>query len=51
MDLRRVIYNYVNPHQGLKEKTPAEMAEIFLSLGRNKLLGLIEYIAEYITKI
>ena len=28
MDLRRIIYNYVNPHQELNGKTPAEMAEI-----------------------
>ena len=46
MDLRRVIYNYVNPHQELKGKTPAEMAEIFLPLGRNKLLNLIRFLAK-----
>jgi len=45
MNLRRVIHNFVNPHQELKGKTPAEMAEIFLPLGRNKLLDLIEYVA------
>jgi len=45
MDLRRVINNFVNPHQELNEKTPAEMAEINLELGRNKLLELIEFIA------
>ena len=45
MDLRRVIHNFVNPHQELKGKTPAEMAEIFLPLGRNKLLGLVRYLA------
>ena len=45
MNLRRVIHNFVNPHQELKGKTPAEMAEIFLPLGRNKLLNLIEYVA------
>jgi len=45
MDLRRIIYNYVNPHQELNGKTPAEMAEINLKLGRNKLLGLIRYLA------
>ena len=44
MDLRRVINNFVNPHQELKDKTPAEMADIFLPLGRNKLLTLIEFI-------
>ncbi len=44
MDLRRIIYNYVNPHQELKGKTPAEMAEIILPLRRNKLLGLIRFV-------
>ena len=46
MDLRRTIYNFVNPHQELNEKTPAEMAKINLNLGRNKLLDLIEYLAK-----
>ena len=46
MNLRRVIHNFVNPNQQLKEKTPAEMAEINLELGRNKLLKLIEFIAK-----
>ena len=41
MDLRRVIHNFVNPHQELKDKTPAEKAEINLKLGRNKILNLI----------
>ena len=45
MNLRRVIHNFVNPHQELNEKTPAEIAEIKLNLGRNKLLGLIMYLA------
>jgi len=45
MNLRRVIHNFVNPHQELKGKTPAEMAEINLKLGRNKLLGLARYLA------
>ncbi len=45
MDLRRIINNFVNPHQELKDKTPAEMAEIFLPLRRNRLLSLIEYCA------
>lgn len=43
MNLRRIIHNYVNPNQELKGKTPAEMAEIFLPLGRNKLMGLIQF--------
>ena len=46
MDLRRTIHNFVNPNQELNEKTPAEMAEINLNLGRNKLLELIEFIAK-----
>jgi len=46
MDLRRVINNFVNPHQELKEKTPAEIAEINLELGRNKLLSLIKFIRD-----
>jgi len=33
----------------LKGKTPAEIAEIKLNLGRNKLLGLIKYIAQNLT--
>ena len=41
MNLRDVIYNYINPHQELGGKTPAEMANINLKLGRNKLLKLI----------
>lgn len=43
MDLRRVIHNFVNPNQQLNGKTPAEIAEINLKLGRNKLLGLIKF--------
>lgn len=43
LNMRRVIHNFVNPHQGLKGKTPAEMAEINLTLGRNKLLKLIRW--------
>ena len=46
MDLRRIIYNYVNPHQELKGKTPAEEAEIKLDLGRNKLLNLIKFVRD-----
>lgn len=47
MNLRHIIHNFVNPHQELKDKTPAEMAEINLKLGRNKLLGLIRYLAKH----
>jgi len=45
MNLQCVIHNFVNPHQELKDKTPAEMAEITLPLGRNKILGLTRYLA------
>lgn len=46
LDLRHVIKNFVNPHQSLKGKTPAEAAEIKLSLGRDKLRNLIRYKAK-----
>jgi len=46
MDLRRTIHNFVNPHQELKGKTPAEMAGINLKLGRNKLLSLIKFVRD-----
>ena len=45
MNLRRVIYNFVNPHQELRGETPAEKAGVDLELRRNKLLGLIIYLA------
>jgi len=52
MDLRRTIHNFVNPNQQLNGKTPAEMAEINLKLGRNKLLNLIKFVRDnYITLI
>ena len=41
LNLKHIIHNFVNPHMGLKGKTPAEEAEINLKLGRNKLLKLI----------
>lgn len=46
MNLQRVVNNFVNPHQQFEGKTPAEMAEIKLKLGRNRLLRLIEYNAK-----
>ncbi len=46
INLRRVINNFVNPNQELKGKTPAEIAEINLGIGENKLLKLIEFIAK-----
>jgi hypothetical protein len=45
MDLRRTIHNFVNPNQQLNGKTPAEMEGINLKLKRNKLLGLVRYLA------
>ena len=45
IDLRIVIHNVVNPHQELQGKTPAEEAGIDLELERNKLLSLINYLA------
>ena len=49
MDLRRTIHNFVNPNQQLNGETPAEMAEINLKLGRNKLLNLIRFVRENIS--
>ena len=46
LNLRRIINNFVNPHQQLNGKTPAEKANIKLELGRNKLLSLIRYVAK-----
>ena len=42
LNLKRIIHNFVNPHLSLGEKTPAEVAEINLELGQNKLLELIK---------
>lgn len=41
LELRRVIFNFVRTHQGLKQ-TPAEAAGIDLGLGQNRLLELIQ---------
>lgn len=46
MNLRRVIHNFINPHQQLQGRTPAEMAEIILPIKRNKLLNLIRFVRE-----
>ena len=43
LNLKHIIHNFVNPHMQLDGKTPAEVAEINLKLGRNKLLNLIRY--------
>ncbi|MFH1425558.1 MAG: DDE-type integrase/transposase/recombinase [archaeon] len=49
MNLQHVINNFVNPHQQLGEKTPAERAGIKLKLGRSRLLGLIKETARNLT--
>ncbi len=46
LKMRQIIHNFVNPHQELKGKTPAEAAEIKYKLGRNKLLELVELTAK-----
>lgn len=46
MNLQRIVNNFVNPHQQIDEKTPAEEAGIKLDLGRMKLLNLIKFIAK-----
>ena len=49
MNLQRIMNNFVNPHQQLGGKTPAEKAGIKLELGRNRLLGLIRKVARSFT--
>lgn len=41
MNLNHIIHNFVNSHQQLNDKTPAEAAGIDIKLKRNKLLNLI----------
>ena len=43
LNLNHIIHNFVNPHQGLNGKTPAEEAEVNLNLGKSKLLNLIRF--------
>jgi len=38
----RNYYNFIRPHQSLDGKTPAEMANIDLRLGKNRWLSLIK---------
>src|SRR3989338_9888498 len=40
--LCNIIHNYVNPHNMLGGKTPAEAAELILPLENNKILSLIQ---------
>ena len=46
LNLRHILHNFVNPHQGIKGRTPAEEAEIELKLEREKLLKLIRKMAQ-----
>ena len=46
MNMQRILHNFVNPHQQIQGKTPAEMAEIILPLERRKLLNLIRFLAK-----
>lgn len=46
LKMRQIIHNFVNPHQELNGKTPAEAAEIKYELGKNKLLNLIKLTAK-----
>ena len=41
LNMRHIMHNFVNPHQGLAGKTPAEAAGVNLSLRENKLMDLI----------
>ena len=51
LNLQHIIHNFVNPHQQLKGKTPAEAADILIPLKRNKLLSLIKWVRlNHITK-
>jgi transposase-like protein len=50
LNMKRIIHNFVNPHQGLKGSTPAEAADIDLKLGRRKLLRLIRYFAKQVQR-
>lgn len=47
MNLRNVIYNFVNPHQELGGETPAKKAGVDLELGRNRLLDLIQLVRNW----
>jgi len=42
LNLKHIVYNFINPHMQLKGKTPAEEANIDLKLERQKLLNLIK---------
>ena len=42
VELLKINHNFVKPHQGLKDKTPAQAANIDLNLGNDKYLDLIK---------
>jgi transposase InsO family protein len=46
----KAYYNFVRPHQGLEGKTPAEVANLDLGLGENRLLVLIKKAVEHRVK-
>jgi transposase-like protein len=48
IDGQRIYYNYVRPHQGIDERTPAERAGIGVE-GQNKWLGLIKKASDHPT--
>ncbi len=47
MDLHRINHNFVKPHMGLNNQTPAQVAGINLPLGENKWLDLIKISAKH----
>lgn len=51
LNMKRIIHNFVNPHMGLKGKTPAETSDVDLKLGRRKLLNLVRYVSRCYTPI
>ena len=46
LSFRAIVYNFVNPHSEIEGLTPAEAAEIFIPLGKNRFLDLIKYVAK-----
>lgn len=42
MDGFRNYYNFLRPHMGIDDNTPANMAGLNLELGRNKIPNLIK---------
>lgn len=44
LSFRAIVHNFVNPHSELNGLTPAEAAEIFIPLGKDRLFDLIKYV-------